>query len=262
MRFRGGKPLVYGDPFVTGGGTPAWTPAALSPVLWLDAKSAGTITVSGSNVTSWADRAGVSGTFTQSNGLLQPTYSTTDPAFGTSVVGGASGSLASTSFPSLTQATVSLTFKMDTRNAGTYQMLFHIGTLNADQSILIGFNASFDFLWIRWINGGGSTAVYSTTTWSTASAARNVYMALDLSQTGYGFVQSLYVNNVSDTKQAGGVGATAGTTAANIATVLAANGSSTYASLCTMAEAMVFNSVLSASNQNLLWSYTQSKWGL
>ena len=78
MRFRGGKPLVYGDPFVTGGGTPAWNPVALSPLVWLVSADAATITLSGSNVTAWADKGSAAGSWTQSTSANQPTYSASD----------------------------------------------------------------------------------------------------------------------------------------------------------------------------------------
>jgi hypothetical protein len=78
MKTRGGKAFVYGDPFVTGGGTPAWNPAALSPLVWLDSADAATITLSGSNVTSWADKGSWGSAWAQANSSLQPTYSASD----------------------------------------------------------------------------------------------------------------------------------------------------------------------------------------
>jgi hypothetical protein len=37
----------------------AWTPLSLSPSLWLDASDASTLTLSGTNVTAWADKSGI-----------------------------------------------------------------------------------------------------------------------------------------------------------------------------------------------------------
>lgn len=46
------------------------------PAAWWDASYAPSITLSGSNVTAWADRSGNGTTLTQGTGALQPTYTT------------------------------------------------------------------------------------------------------------------------------------------------------------------------------------------
>ena len=54
----------------------AWTPAAITTRLWLDASDASTITESGGAVSQWADKSGNSNNATQGTGTNQPNYGT------------------------------------------------------------------------------------------------------------------------------------------------------------------------------------------
>lgn len=54
-----------------------WTPAQLSPALWLDAADANTITLNGSTVSQWNDKSGNGRNATQTTATNQPTYSAT-----------------------------------------------------------------------------------------------------------------------------------------------------------------------------------------
>lgn len=54
----------------------AWTPAQLSPELWLDASDTTTITESGGAVSQWTNK-GSKGNFTQATGAVQPTTGAT-----------------------------------------------------------------------------------------------------------------------------------------------------------------------------------------
>lgn len=56
-----------------------WTPAQLGSTalkMWLDASDAATLTLSGSNVTTWGDKSGNSRNMTQATGTAQPTRQT------------------------------------------------------------------------------------------------------------------------------------------------------------------------------------------
>lgn len=56
-------------------GSIAWTPAQIATALWLDASDASTITLNGSNVSSWADKSGNGRNVTQATAANQPPYS-------------------------------------------------------------------------------------------------------------------------------------------------------------------------------------------
>lgn len=55
----------------------AWTPAQLSPALWLDASDSSTITLNGSNVSQWRDKSGNARNADQATAAYQPTYTAT-----------------------------------------------------------------------------------------------------------------------------------------------------------------------------------------
>jgi hypothetical protein len=59
---------------VVSGGT--WTPAQLSPAVWLDASDSATVQVSGSAVTQWSDKSGNNRHYTQTDSTRRPTYET------------------------------------------------------------------------------------------------------------------------------------------------------------------------------------------
>jgi len=61
---------------ITGLPAIAWTPAAITTRLWLDAADAATITESGGAISAWADKSGNSNNATQGTGSAQPTYGT------------------------------------------------------------------------------------------------------------------------------------------------------------------------------------------
>lgn len=52
----------------------AFTPAELSPSLWLDAQDVSTLTLDGVNVTQWSDKSGNNNHAVQADASLQPTY--------------------------------------------------------------------------------------------------------------------------------------------------------------------------------------------
>lgn len=54
-----------------------WTPNLFKPAIWLDASDSSTITLSGSNVTSWNDKSGNARNLTQTTPAQQPTYQAT-----------------------------------------------------------------------------------------------------------------------------------------------------------------------------------------
>ena len=61
MRFRGGKPLIYGDPFQTGG-DPGFSPIRLAPLVWVDFTDSSTITLNSgyiASITNKGDRKSV-----------------------------------------------------------------------------------------------------------------------------------------------------------------------------------------------------------
>lgn len=62
------------------GGAPAWTPARLTPYLWLD--SALGITVTGAGVSTWADQSGGGRDLTQGTDASRPVYTSSRAAFG------------------------------------------------------------------------------------------------------------------------------------------------------------------------------------
>jgi hypothetical protein len=53
-----------------------WTPAQLSPAVWLDASDSATVQVSGSAVTQWSDKSGNNRHYTQTTSTNRPTYET------------------------------------------------------------------------------------------------------------------------------------------------------------------------------------------
>ena len=75
-----GKPWIApGRPFCgLYGGAPTFSPYSLSPLVWLDSADAATITLSGSNVTSWADKGSWGGAWAQATSTMRPTYSASD----------------------------------------------------------------------------------------------------------------------------------------------------------------------------------------
>ncbi len=67
----------YMTPPASLGGTRAWVPERdlrANVSLWLDASDAGTISLSGSNVTQWSDKSGFARHASQATGANQPTY--------------------------------------------------------------------------------------------------------------------------------------------------------------------------------------------
>lgn len=76
-----------------------WTPADLTtaPVAWYDALSPSTLTLSGSNVSAWADRSGNGRTMTQGTAANQPLYSAGKVSF--------AGNSGATSNPNLSYMT-------------------------------------------------------------------------------------------------------------------------------------------------------------
>lgn len=59
----------------SGGGGGLWTPADITTTAWYDASDASTVTLSGTDVTAWADKSGNGYTATQT-GSFNPTYAT------------------------------------------------------------------------------------------------------------------------------------------------------------------------------------------
>ena len=59
-----------------------WTPADISPVLWLDAADVPTITETGGLVSQWDDKSGNGNHATQATGTLQPVYTGSDGMLG------------------------------------------------------------------------------------------------------------------------------------------------------------------------------------
>jgi len=56
---------------------PIWTPSQIATALWLDGSDASTITLSGSNVTNWADKSGNAKHCVQATPANRPIYSAT-----------------------------------------------------------------------------------------------------------------------------------------------------------------------------------------
>jgi hypothetical protein len=63
---------VTGDP---------WTPSEITPTHWWDAADAGTLSLSGADVTGWTDKGSGGGDASQSNAGKRPTYSAADSNF-------------------------------------------------------------------------------------------------------------------------------------------------------------------------------------
>jgi hypothetical protein len=57
--------------------TGGWSPASVSPALWLDANDPATITASGGAVSTWADKSGNASDATQATSAQRPAYSAT-----------------------------------------------------------------------------------------------------------------------------------------------------------------------------------------
>lgn len=56
------------------GGQTLWTPAQLSPALWLDGADAATVVTSGTAVTQWSDKSGNARHYVQNTSANRPTY--------------------------------------------------------------------------------------------------------------------------------------------------------------------------------------------
>ena len=261
MRFRGGKPLVYGDPFQTGGGTAAWYPSALTPALWLDASSSGTVTLNSGNVSSWASKAGTGGPFANAIGGQQPAYVASgdaDFAAGTVTPAG-SQFLTATSYPGLTQATIAFPFRQVTRGSN-YYIIHHVGSLNANGSLYIGLFSGQNVLTVRWLNGGGATQCTGSTSFADGTGKRYVVITLDLSQTGSAQIPAIYVDDVAETLSFSSTTATSGTATANSASLFA-DGSGNYPATCKLPELIVVDRVISGSERAALHAYAQTQWG-
>lgn len=80
MRFRGGKPLVYGDPFQTGG-APGFSPIQLAPLVWVDFTDSSTITLNSGYIASITNKGSFGGSFAQAVAGNQPIYKSTSTGF-------------------------------------------------------------------------------------------------------------------------------------------------------------------------------------
>lgn len=236
-----------------------FTPASLNPLIWLDGADAGNITLSSGHVASWANKGSSGGSFANGVAAQQPTYSTTDPDFTYSVTSDGNDFLKSTTFPALSRCSIVFPFKQVTRGNNFY-IIAHMGALNSNGSIYIGFAAPDNRLTVRWLNGGNITQKFTTTQFGNGTAKALIQIDLDLSTTGTGQIPNIYVNNVAETLNNSTLTATAGTSTANN-TAIFADSVGTYASICKMPEFIVTSDILSTTDRANLYSYLKAKWG-
>lgn len=246
MRFRGGKPLVYGDPFLTGGGTPAWTPARLSPVVWLDSADAATITLSGSNVTSWADKGSWGSAWAQATSSLQPTYSASDLGypgvrFSANDVGGYNKlSRAMSAAPSAVEFVIVRRIDIDP-TAGNRLGCWKLGTSGSLNHVPYPDGLIYD--------DTGSTVRSGPLTHAINFSAKNcVYSVVSTS--------SEWTMSEDWAQRY-----TTGTNTVALPTTLEIGASTTYGMTGVVREVLIFGAKLSSTDRANLRAYLASKWG-
>lgn len=242
MSSRGGKPTLFGGPFVTGGGA-AWTPRLLSPLHWLDANDAATISLSGSNVTAWSDKGSAAGSWAQATASKRPTYSASDLGYpgvrfnGTNVQ---RLTVAMSSIPAAMQLVTVLRLDFDPV-VGSNIGIWDLGTSALLATLANSGSNSDNF---------GSTARKEATFHSTDFAAANVVYSA-VSKSSYWANYENYTLRYSTL-----------TNTVDLPATLAVGASADlYGMSGVFREILIFPSELSASDLTSLRTYLTAKWG-
>lgn len=208
---------------------------------WYDASKASSITLNGSNVSSWADLSGNGRDATQATAANQPSYSTA-ALNGKNVVVAqdASRSLKTAAFPAGLPQTVFVVASTSGANQGIFQR----GVVNSIHSL---WRASPNFLARR---GSGSEATFA------ASDGYKVFTCV-FTQT----LARLFVGNTQGTDNTANITGTVGdSTDSRTLTLFALD--SILGMVGGIAEFLYYNANLPASDQDKVRSYLSKKWNV
>jgi hypothetical protein len=249
-----------------GGGDP-WTPTEISPTYWIDATDGSTLTLSGATVTDWADKSGNN----YATGLFgSPTYSATGMSTNMPAVAlnGTTGRMAAAIAGIVSKQALDLYFVFQSSAAAAPDtnsiILWSYGSFRADK--FTGLLSSTGAIAGEYICPffGGSNRLGSTTYRRPANTAQILSNAVSASGT------TLHSNGSAVTLDL----ASGMTTATN--TSPAATGSDSVAvrigsfwdngekvsPACKFGEIIIFDTVQSNTNRQMLEGYLAHKWDL
>lgn len=245
-----GFPIIFGK-------SRSWTPAQIQKSVWLDAADASTITLSGSNVTSWGDKSG--------NGInaVQSTLANAPVLSAASLNG----------LPTIRfNGSAGTQIRLDTPafDFGTSQRTAFFVIKNTGPDV----GASSNPIWF-WPRAGNGTNSLSITSWITTAVQGTAFMITTTqSKTNYlmasylfgrtSAIEQLFINGDS----AGTATKTAGGSSYSNATSGYAFGgtpgdpSAQYFFDGNIAEVLMFNNALSVPDQQKVEGYLAWKWGM
>lgn len=242
-----------------------FSPGSLGPLLWLDAADASTITLNGTDVSAWANKGVMGGSFVQTVAAIQPLYETSPTGFN----GLAAVYISKTSsdylyFAPPTTAVSAGTVCIVARtvsSTGGLQVHFDMGAYTADGSLMLYSDAAASNLLINWKNVGESRQQYAYG--SRIGATIFEYWDVDPGANGANPGRYLAVNGTAQSLSSVATGGSNGSTNTTQRWSLgAAGGGTSYFCDIRVGEVLVFPTQLSAGNRSDVTFYLKTKWGI
>lgn len=227
-------------------GAAAWTPASLSPAMWLDASDATTVTLDGSSkVSAWADKSGNGRGMSQGTAANRPTYA--DTRNGLSVV---------TCAASVAQWMTGTTWGPSTSAITIAAVIQNYNSANARVAFSLGSNNHIGVT-VRGDSTGSVGALLGGVAWLTTSTASTTnWSQLIVRRTGGTNTVRL---NAADLTVTGGGSSTPGAASGS----MWIGGDSTAKGYWRIAEIVVVNgSALTGGDLTSLESYLNQKWAV
>lgn len=229
-----------------GGSVPAFTPKSIAGLaLWLDASDATTITQVANAVSQWRDKSGNNNHGNQATGTAQPL-----------VQAAAQNGLNTLGFTSAASKALTLTTPIATLPGFTFAVVGQkpagggtnrLNPLSGDGSINYGLLHFSD-------NNFYSTSGVNNRLATNSPVALTAYASLIMANAGAVVGSTLLVNGIAQVLGLNGVG-----TGTNW-TSIGGNGN-TFFTDGSIAEIILYNSVLSAAQLTQLYTYLKTKWG-
>lgn len=240
------SPLIQ---FCAAGGS--WTPLALAPSLWLDASDAATLTLSGTNVTAWADKSGAGNHAVQIGSVSTRPVILASAQNGLAVVGFDGAQYLSTQTMSPTNSMSVFVVAIHTGSGAYFTCGSRGGVPSANTRSYIG--QSFDGAVLSGgVGSQANTVIKSTVTWTSYRTVGLVYDGTTVQLYNAG-------TNVYDAAQSG---SGADTQPYYIGTFNQGGSPSADYMRGRIAEIVVCKRKLSAAEITALSAYLSAKWGI